>query len=326
VKLRILIALILTPLCLAAPFVVANSAPVRVTATKALEDASWLRESFYRRFPDQRQAVDKELQVLRVNLDEDTEPEYLAWLSLDRLNGSGILFDRQGSAYQSVYQINDPIYQVSFDQPTRSIIISSGNGGTGIQHNWFHVIQKVGGNYREVWAGIEQSSTFGLPPFTQRYGTVAISQDPALNAPVLRHATRTTVLNQDNTVREVRDSVDTYVFKPDQGRFVPNGQISGVSNHLVLDRPEAFVGEAVKVLVVGLKSDQLKGAKIALTNSAGKVVASSSDQQQSVGKDVTFWLPFSRDIAPGTYTVQLTQASGNQQKVLDRTSFAIRKP
>ncbi len=86
------------------------------------------------------------------------------------------------------------------------------------------------------------------------------------------------------------------------------------------------MGEAVKVLVVGLKCEQLKGTKVALTNSVGKVVASSSDQQSAVGKDVTFWLPFSRDIAPGTYTVQLTQASGNQQKVLDSTSFVIGNP
>ncbi len=316
-------------LALGATFVVpsdvTNSTPVQVTTKAAVEDASWLRESFYQRFPNQREAVDNGLQVLRVNLDEDADSEYFAWLSLDRLNGMGILFDRQGSAYRSVYEINEPVYQVSFDQPTRSIIVSAGNGGTGIQHNWFHVIQKVEGNYREVWAGIEKSVMYGVPPFTQRYGTVAISQDPVLNSPVLRHTTRTTVLNEDNTVREVRDAVDTYVFKPDKGRFLPLEQISGVSNHLVLDRPEAFVGEAVQVLVVGLTTDQLKSASVAFTKSSSKVVA-TSDPQQTSGKDATFWLPFPREIVPGSYTVQLTQATGNSQKILDRTAFVIRKP
>ncbi len=324
-KLKILAALILVPLCLATPFVVANSTPLPFTTAKAVEDTAWMREPFYKQFPNHRDAVNQELQVLRVNLDEDSDSEYFAWLSLDRLNGLGILFDRQGSAYQAVYEIKQPVYQVSFDQPSRSVILSAGNGGTGIQHNWFHVLQKVGGNYREVWTGIEQSLMFGAPPFTQRYGTVAISQDPIVNAPVLRHTTRTTVLNQDNTVREVRDAVDTYVFKPDQGRFVPEGQIAGVSNHLILDRPQAFVGEGVKVMAVGLTPDQLQGAKVVLTNSTNQVVASSSEQQPSTGKDVTFWLSVPRDIAPGSYTVQLTQNSGNQQKVLDRTSFVIQK-
>jgi hypothetical protein len=325
-KLKIIAASILAPLCIAATFFTANSTPVEVTSSKAVEDASWLREAFYQQFPSHRDAVNKELQVLRVNLDDDADSEYLAWLSLDRINGLGILFDRQGGAYQPVYQIQEPVYQVSFDQPTRSLIISAGNGGTGVQQNWFHVIQKVGGNYREVWTGIERSSMFGRPPFTQRHGTVAIAQDVALNALTLRHTTRTTVLNEDNTARQTRDAVDTYVFKPDQGRFVPVSPISGVSNHLVLDRPEAFVGEAVKVLVVGLTPDQMKAIDVNLTNSAGKVVTSASNPGSSPIDPTNIWLPFPGDLAPGTYTVQLTQRSSNPQKVLDRTSVVIRNP
>lgn len=325
VKLKIIAATILTSLCLAASFGVAYSS-VQGATTKAAEDTSWLKESFYKQFPNQRDAVDRELQVLRINLDNDADSEYLAWLSLDRINGLGILFDRQGSAYKAVYQIKDPIYQVSFDQPSRSVIISAGNGGTGVQHNWFHVIQKVGGNYQEVWSGIEKSVMFGVPPFTERLGTISISQDPVSNAPVLRHTTRTTVLDKDYSTREIRDAVDNYVFKPDQGRFVPMGQFAGVSQHLVLDRPEAFAGEGVKILVTGLTPNQRQGTKVNLLDSKGKVVASTSDREPTPTDLTTVWLPFPRDLAPGTYTVQLVQQSGNQPNVLDINSVVIRNP
>jgi hypothetical protein len=114
-----------------------------------------------------------------------------------------------------------------------------------------------------------------------------------------------------------------YVFKPDQGRFVPIREISGVSKHLILDRPQAFAGEGVKVLVVGLTLEQIKGTKVNLTNSEGKVVASTSNQEQTPVEQTNVWLPFPRDLAPGNYTVQLIQQGGNQPKVIDRTSVVV---
>lgn len=282
-------------------------------------DEAWLREPFYRGFDaGVRDIVERELNVLRFNLDDDPDPEYLAWVKLDRLNGLGILFDARGGRYEPVYEIREPIDQVSFHQSSRSLIVAAGHGGTGLQQNWFRVIREVDGSFREVWTGIERSLLFVVPPFTERYGSVTITSRPD-DTWVLRHANTYALLDERYGILERRDRADEYLFGPGQDRFTPAGDVPDTGRHLVLDREETF-GEAIFGRIVGLDGDALGSVTVELAGKGGDVLAVAGRE----GAD-GFLLTPPGDLAPGTYDVRLVRPDGEEKAVLDRMALVVRR-
>lgn len=280
----------------------------------------WIREPFHEAFAGQGDVdalLDRQLNVLRLAHDPEEPPAFLAWLTLDRLNGLGLLYEPRAAdpgrpdvpPYVVTYRVDRPIAGVSFDQHTRFLILTViEESGSGLWGHWFRVLQPVAsGGFREVWRGPAYvSMAKGSDYAIQRQA--GLITDPR-NPEVLLHSHVTQLLHQPpgGSPQVVRrdERVDAYEWDDREQRFVPTGPVPGAGRYLALESAFTVPFAAVNVFIAGAARPHLSPeAALRLVDSDGQVVAVST----RVDAGTHMWLQIPTGLAPGTYRVELAPA------------------
>jgi len=129
----------------------------------AAEIPGWLVEAVKSRFSPDAQALVKPEQItfMQVQMQPPSagkRPELAAFLTLDRLNGVFLLFADRGGRYELVYEKLLPVYGVEVaGAAQQQLVLTAGQGGTGMQENKLFVIRHTNQGYREVWEGVGHS-------------------------------------------------------------------------------------------------------------------------------------------------------------------------
>lgn len=214
--------------------------------------------------------------------------------------------------FRPVYEVNEPVYDLYFEQNPQILVVATGSGGTGVQENWFHVIKSVDGQFKEVWTGLARSTRFALPPYSKRLGSIQIDGE------VLRHFVYQEELNGDDQVLSSGVSTITYRWNEATGRFLPVEGQPGVSRYLLLNRPEIRAGQSVQVRVVELSPAVLETATLVLLDTEGRVV-----DEQGMSTTGVAWVSVPPVAAPGKYVIELRNQEGS---VLARVGLNVLLP
>lgn len=289
-----------------------------VTSSEGLESLAspsdvpeWLRESFREAWPggaDVDDLLDRELNVLRLASSSDGPPAFLAWLSLDRLNGLGLLSEpsqEDPNEYVVTYRVDRPVAGVSFDQPNRFLILTViEEAGSGVFGDWFRMLKPVSGTFREVWRGVAYSAkTRGSEYLVQRQG--GLITNPSRSDSFLQSHVTQLLYQSPGTAPEPLlqvERIDAYQWDSEEDRFIPVSPMPGVGRYITVESAFTVPVGALNVFIAEAARTYVSSEGVLrLVNDDGQVVAAEASVEP--GTHVLLWIP--SGLAPGTYRVEL---------------------
>lgn len=152
---------------------VANEATKDNINSQSVPD--WLVSAMKAEFLNPDLVKPNDITLAQVRLKETNEPQILAYLTIDRLNGVIMLFEDKGEGYKTVYKRNEPVYGIQIYGAGNGQLVSfiTGFGGTGFQENNFYLIGYNSDSYKELWKDIAEKYNFGGPlPYSHTQGAI----------------------------------------------------------------------------------------------------------------------------------------------------------
>lgn len=190
----------------------------------------WLYDAIKNKFQQPDLVKKDEITFFQVRMKQTHEPQIVAYLTLDRLNGVFVIFEKQGQEYKEVYEKREPVYETMvFGREIGQIVaFTSGLGGTGMQENNFHVVKFTSKGYKEVWKGIAEAYNFGGPfPWSRILGSINldIGNKELVYGEIKRTYNKTDFDEEKPDKVETKVRVYKYNEKTDKFLEVQNGNI-----------------------------------------------------------------------------------------------------
>ena len=189
----------------------------------------WLYESFLEKFDNLELAERLELikrddiRFSQVKMRDSDKPQIAAYLTLSHLEGYFVLFEFSDGKYREVYSQHQPVYglQVYGGWPSQMLAFISGQGGTGYQENYFHLIAYTKDGYQELWSGLAEKEEFGQLPHYRTIGglnVTGVNEDQLLIYSQIKHQ-----YNQEEKDIQTPDKeekiVELYRYDPQSETF-----------------------------------------------------------------------------------------------------------
>lgn len=191
----------------------------------------WLYQSLPAKFdnmePAERSKLIKkeDIKFAQVNMKDSAKPQIAAYITISRAEGYFVLyeFSEAEEKYKEVYAQHQPVYglQVYGAWSKQMVAFISGNGGTGYQENYFHLIGSTREGYKEIWTGLAGKDEFSQLPHYRTIGSLNIftaNEDKLLLYSQIKH--RYDQLEEDiRKPDQVEKKVELYCYDPQAEKF-----------------------------------------------------------------------------------------------------------
>ena len=208
-----------------------NNGNTTAGQTSAYIVPDWLYQSLLAKFENMESAERSELikkediKFAKVNMKDSTKPQIAAYITISRAEGYFVLyeFSEAEEEYKEVYAQHQPVFglQVYGAWSKQMVAFISGNGGTGYQENYFHLIGSTQKGYKEIWTGLAGKDEFGQLPHYRTIGSLNIfmaNENQLLLYSQIKH--RYDQLEEDiRKPDQVEKKVELYLYNPQTEKF-----------------------------------------------------------------------------------------------------------
>jgi hypothetical protein len=184
----------------------------------------WLYEAMKGKFQQPESVNKNEITLFQVRMRADNEPQIAAYLTLDRLNGTFVIFEKQENGYKEVYETREPVHAVQVYGGGNAQLVgyTSGLGGTGYQENVYHLLKFTSKGYQEVWQGTAEQYICGPLPMDKTLGSVNVDMDKSelVYGEIRRIYNDTDFIGKEPS--KVETKLEVLRYNENEGKFLTN--------------------------------------------------------------------------------------------------------